>query len=342
MKKLFSFILGAFALTSLSATAQDTTGMIAHWNMNSSPNDVSGNGHNGTLHGVVPAVGRDGVMGHGYYFDGNTSMITVPYSPSFNIQKYTICATVYPQGFYQGVCTANFIFGRGKSGSGIGDYYLCFSSQPYTGDCSVLDSMHENFETKVGSLDYISESDFLYTPSIAHNTWYSVVATCNDTVYKIYVDGVLKVTAMAASPGTPIGTSMDSVCIGYNIFEAADGYPFPFKGIIDDIKIYNRALSDTEAVTYTTSTLGVTNTDIQEVALQIVPNPAGSTISLQGNIDQLQHPVVTICDVLGRTIIRKPLNTGKQVDVAALAAGPYVLTVTSDNAGPVSRRFIKN
>jgi hypothetical protein len=55
-----------------------------------------------------------------------------------------------------------------------------------------------------------------------------------------------------------MGSGTDSISIGYAIKEAASGYPYPFKGIIDDMKLFNRALTDSEVVRYSDSCGSIT------------------------------------------------------------------------------------
>ena len=59
MKKILPLLI--FSLVSFSIYGQSTAGQIAHWDFNGSANDVSGNGHNGHLNNVVPAVGISGL-----------------------------------------------------------------------------------------------------------------------------------------------------------------------------------------------------------------------------------------------------------------------------------------
>jgi len=248
MKRAFMF----FCALSMSAfaQAQSSVGLIAHWPMTGSAADTSGNGHNGHMVNVAPAPGMDGIAGHALSFNGANSMVTVPYSPAFNLPtSYSICAIINAQGFYAGNYANNIILTRGKTGPGSGTYYLTFSSYPHTLDCCTTDTTRECFEV-VSETRPVSTSGYDYTPNIVPDQWYKVIGTFNDTVFQVYVNGVLKSTVGVSSPGMPLGTSTDSICIGYDIFEATAGYPFQFKGYIDDIMLFNRVLNDSEIVHY--------------------------------------------------------------------------------------------
>jgi len=252
-------------------SAQSSVGLIAHWPMNVGGNDTSGNGHNGILHNVTESPGFDSVGGS-YYFNGVNSMITVPYSLAFNVTNFTICATVKAEGFYSGLCQGNTILNRGKTGGGTGNYYLYFGDWPYDNDCDAFDSTKDAFAICVEGRSTYSSGTTDYTPHMVRDTWYKVVGVFNDTSYKLYVNGSLMSTAILTSAGVPMGSSTDSICIGYNIFEAASGYPYPFKGYIDDIMLYNRVLNDSEIVHYTDTCGRITLQPVNDTAI------AGGTV----------------------------------------------------------------
>lgn len=212
------FTLMMILCCALAAYAQPTAGLLAHWDMDSTANDVSGNGHNGHMNNLAPAMGMDGVMGHAWYFNGTTSSITIPSTPALNVTAYTITANVKVNGFYLGYCHENIIFARGSTDVVNGIYYLGFNDFPYgnppcTGSA---DTVHESFVSVACSATASlggAWTAYNYTPYIAENLWYTVVATFNDTTFNLFVDGVLKSSVASPTPGVPIGTSTDSASI---------------------------------------------------------------------------------------------------------------------------------
>lgn len=80
------------------------------------------------------------------------------------------------------------------------------------------------------------------TSAVTTNQWYHVVSTFNETQLKIYVNGQLeKTTARVASINYGTGGSFRIGSYGNG------GVPFP--GIIDDVRVYNRALTAEEVQT---------------------------------------------------------------------------------------------
>lgn len=244
MKNFLLFSLVLFIVFN-NLHAQSTVGLVAHWDMNGGTTDVSGNGHTGHGSNIIPTAGRDGTPNTAYYFNGVNSVITAPYMADLNMSEYSICAVVKIDGFYSGLCQANTILARGKLNN-PGSYFLYFDDNAYDGnDCYLIDSTKDIFKTTSGG-KLATYTDWQYNPQIVKNKWYKVVATWNGIIWRVFVNDTLK--SSVTSTGGTMGTSFDSIAIGRHIFDAA--YPYSFKGFIDDIRIYNRVLADTEIVNY--------------------------------------------------------------------------------------------
>ncbi len=71
-----------------------------------------------------------------------------------------------------------------------------------------------------------------YTLSLNH--WHQIVGTYDGSIVKLYVNGVL----INSNPATlSIGNNSMPVCIGSYLGA------YNFKGLVDDVRIYNRALT---------------------------------------------------------------------------------------------------
>jgi len=267
MKNILLFTLSLFCV--FAVRAQALPGVVAHWAMNGNAHDTSGNGHDGIETNVVPAPGINGLSNQSLYFDGVSSMIGVPYDSTFNVSKYTICAIVKPEGFYDGTCQGNTILQRGGTGSGSGNYYLYMGSWEHYHNCSIFDSTKELFSMDAEGRDAFTSGSLDYGHYVVRDTWYKVVAVFNDTDYKIYVNGALMTKATLATQG-PLSTSTDIISIGYDVLESGSGYPYQFTGYIDDLILYNRPLTDSEAVHY------------NDTCGRITMQPTGTKFSLGG------------------------------------------------------------
>ena len=74
---------------------------------------------------------------------------------------------------------------------------------------------------------------------LSANIWNHLVGTYDGTTLRIYVDGVLAGSTVAV--GTIDATTLDSLIGVHN--SLATNF---FNGLLDDVRIYNRALSNDE------------------------------------------------------------------------------------------------
>jgi len=284
-------VLLALLLMPLFTNAQDTAGLIAHWAMNGDAKDLTGKGHNGNIYNVIADTGRFGVPNGAYRFNGVNSYISVPYSSDLNVSSFSICALINIKGFFSGECQVNSILYRGSSSTSSsqnGHYSLVFDDNPWDGiNCFARDTTKDVFVVACGN-NYIINTDYKYSPTILPNHWYNVVGTYDGTYFKVFFDGslVLKKPGFSA----PIGNSSDSLVIGFNTWEAPK-YSYPLNALIDDIRLYNRALSDSEAIHYgdtcgpgiITQPMSVTTTAGSDVIFTINASIAGASYQWQQN-----------------------------------------------------------
>lgn len=245
MKRL---LLICLILISTQADAQLTSGLVGHWSFNGNANDGTGNGLNGTGTNVTYTTGKHNLPNTAARFNGSSSIISVPYKSNLNLTKFSICALVKVEGYYGGLCQTSAILWRGSQWQN-GYYSLIYFDNPFDLSCSIADTSKNVFAGQMGNLIATpSPTQWRYTPTIVSKKWYCVITTFDSVQSKIYVDGVLKST-YNVSPGS-IGSSTEGLAMGGNIFGGASQYPYWMNGVIDDIRLYNRALSPAEVASY--------------------------------------------------------------------------------------------
>ncbi len=192
----------------LSLHFDEGSGTVAH--------DSSGYQNHGTL--VNGPTWTTGKFGKALRFDGVNDWVSVPDSPSLDITKtITIEAWVNWQA---GGVTWHGIVSKGHS-------------QPY-GLTLNSPNKYVHFEWK-GEYYY-----YCNTPagSVSTNVWHHIVATYDRSKMRVYVDGV-KLAEKSLSDFS-CGTNNEALRIGLgNNGEW-------FRGMIDEVRIYNRALSEEE------------------------------------------------------------------------------------------------
>lgn len=208
-------------------------GLIAYYPFNGNTNDESGNLKHATNNGALLTTDRFGYFQKAYYFDGVSNWINTPLVQS-NLTEYTISAWVKSEF----TTSQEYVIlqNRGASpGSGKGFALHYQNSSNRWG--FALD----------GDATYIGKQ----APYTNNTNWVHVVATWSagsatsfsPSQFNIYINSVLQSSALslnigtATIPNTPAGTS----AIG-----RSDAWNSYFKGKIDDLRIYNRALNATE------------------------------------------------------------------------------------------------
>ncbi|MHA1288058.1 MAG: LamG domain-containing protein [Candidatus Thorarchaeota archaeon] len=179
--------------------------------------DVSGNGNNGTIYGATWVRGR---LGWALSFGGEDDYVEVPSTSDFHPNALTISVWVYPKS----VPNLRGIVDKGG-----------WHPVDYNGEWSVSWTSANRFEVHFYTADL--NQVFLRSPGYDPEKWYHVVVTWNGSVLKLYVNGEL-----VDSADLPSLNSLD-----YNInIGRTQRYTRYFHGIIDEVRIYSRALTEEE------------------------------------------------------------------------------------------------
>jgi Concanavalin A-like lectin/glucanases superfamily/EPTP domain/PKD domain len=212
-------------------------GLIAYYPFNGNANDESGNGNNGIVHGATLIEDRCGNPNSAYSFNGQDTYIEVPDSPSLDITGPISLATWVKADFDQ-----YFRVGLIDKRPGIepsGGYDLVMSGEgeeKYAGfDLVVSNSPLPSIFGSVGSNTGVND-----------NKWHHIVGTYDSTYMKIYIDGILQnsVEYNNGYVANDVPLYISLFPYGYN-----DGHgnePNILNGLMDEVMIYNRALSADE------------------------------------------------------------------------------------------------
>jgi hypothetical protein len=209
-------------------------GLVAYYNFNNSNlNDSSGNGNNIVFNNAVATNDRFGRPGNAYRFTGGAYM-RVPNSSSLSPIQITLMAIVRFHNYYSGSAWGNEILMKGPSDPSSGVYGLRVHPTSYDYS-TVLDTTTETFGGFYGDGSNAGITD----PSlfIHGGEWYTVVYTYDGLVCKLYVNGVLRNTR-----SVPFGFNANSNDLYIGKTENVS-FPYNFDGDIDEIRIYNRAVS---------------------------------------------------------------------------------------------------
>lgn len=213
-------------------------GLVAYYNFNGGTlNDSSGFNNHIVSNNATKTTDRFGNPNSAYLFNGTSSYMRVAHHSSLNLGKtLTFSARVKLNGFYPGDCSVNQIFGKGATDNAPGFYFLRVSFYLGAPDCSTpTDITKEEFGAGIQDAGARTDTSYVKT-----NQWYDVVYTYDGQTSLLYVNGQLK--HRATSSANPSQNTQD-LYIGKH-----EHLPFPywFNGVMDDIRIYDRALCEAE------------------------------------------------------------------------------------------------
>ena len=256
MKKALLSLVTSFLITS-SLLAQvpayvPTNGLVGYWPFNGNANDESGNGNNGTVNGATLTTDRNGNANNAFQFDGNDKIQTIFSGPTGNGITLSFW---YKTSEVQQMQTISY--GGLQWGGYFGAYMNHYSSQT-VGPC------YGPSLTNAGTL-VNRGSTIQPNPNAWHHSVIIIpfnALDLNDAVF--YLDGVvLSGTCSFANYGAPSPNinNENPILFGGGWYS---GFPYnDFTGLLDEIAIYNRALSQAEIIALyngTTNIPGCTNT----------------------------------------------------------------------------------
>lgn len=221
---------------------------------NGKVNDESGNNNHVAFNNAVYTYDVK-TANSCYYFNGVDQYMRIPNSPSLNFSnKISISVMVEPSGFYYGICHASQILSKGGGDYNPGNYALRFDDALFSAgtgcDGTLVDTLHQNFR---GTGTILKP----YTDYIKKHQLYNVIYTNDGDTAKLYVDCQLKYAVYFPETFTNnedlyLGKSDDSL------------FPFWFRGYLDDIRIYNRALTPEEILALCTKKTEEKKTEIKQ------------------------------------------------------------------------------
>ena len=205
-------------------------GLVAFWSADGHAKDSLGK-HHGTTHGSMTfTTGRRGKAKGAFGFNGKSGFVTIPDSaPLDTDDAFTLAAWINPSAYTDQHRNSLTIFAKWYHSETHGDYI--FYVNPDGRLCL-----------------YVCAGPRVYKPHygksvVPKNTWTHVAATFDAGTIKLYINGRLDVTKVSTKVRRldPAEYKTDDLHIGAHYNNANN-----FNGAIDDVGIWNRALSAEE------------------------------------------------------------------------------------------------
>jgi hypothetical protein len=242
MKTLLSIMLMILAVISLPMCKKDCPapcqfvdikdGLVAYYPFNGNANDESGNANNAVpKNGVLLTSDRSGNADKAYQFDGVDDVLELNGTSSLDPAHLSIALWFSMDGNGK----MNLV-GNNDNADGFPALYNVALNYYNAGAHFGL-----RRPGTCGLNDNSGYEDIRATFSFQSSKWYCLAATYDGLKAKIYVDGdligeqVISFPTLAQCTGTT-----------FKIGRWWNGDAIPFKGKIDEVRIYNRALSGDE------------------------------------------------------------------------------------------------
>ena len=208
-----------------------TSGLVAYYPFNGNAHDESGNGHHGEVVGASLTTDRNGKPNSAYSFNGVNNQINVPDGNGrFNVGDKGLTISLWIKFTGEPSLTVSFVT---KSSYTVNTGYTF----PYI---TRADKFGLITHTKPRGWDNTRSYSYKQIQNLFE--WHFYAGTFDGTYRRVYIDEELLSHDYQA--GNIISPNSNNLTIGNQ-----PGYKECAKAIIDDIRIYNRALSKEELET---------------------------------------------------------------------------------------------
>ncbi|WP_276132514.1 T9SS type A sorting domain-containing protein [Polluticoccus soli] len=253
-------LLSALVAASFSVSAQTNypggiSGCIGRWDFAQSPGpvislpDVSGNGRNSSsVTSLTSNQGFRNVANKAMDFNGSNSVAVIPHHSSLQPSAITMVAMVRFNSFNSALCQSNFIIAKGNDQT-PGHYQLTITDDPFDKSCFINSPNNKQFWGGYTSVPAVN-STIPAGNYVTTGQWYLLVSSYDGTTAKHYQ--VAMDPNNYVSSVTPYYTKNVSGSIGANTADLWIGrhdlvnYPYPVDGRMDEVALFNRALTNAE------------------------------------------------------------------------------------------------
>ena len=213
------------SIFSVTNAIAPTDGLVAYYPFNGNANDESTNNNNGTVNGATLTSDRFGNCNKAYSFNGSSDYINIPNSVTLESPSIEITLSSW---IYVDNLAVN------------GAYFLCkndlgnYDPFQYRMGIGTDSSMYFGFKNSTSEI-----VDFSQNITLNNQEWNHILVTYDGSLIKFYSNGTL-----IGSQNYSGSIFQDSKNLDFG--RDAHGPTEYYKGKLDDIRIYNRALSEQE------------------------------------------------------------------------------------------------
>ncbi len=327
-------MFATFGLSGLINAQIPTDSLVGYWPFNGNANDATGNGHNGVVNGATLTPDRFGNPNSAYSFNGIDNVIEI--NPGINLDTFTI-------SFWYKTSTTTVHAGlvamhRNSS------YNSSYLTQLYNGKGNVYIT---STTSSVFSVTDNSNSN--------DNLWHHFICIYDHDSLKLFIDDIL-VAADTAS----FDINQTSLPLSFGAFRNSTntGYVGFYEGVLDDIRIYNRALNQSEITSLYNENICYQNITVTDTliingnfsgynpvtyvnTIKIYPNPTHDHIYITSDNNSIGYQI-KIINTLSQIVYQTTINqTQYDVDLNTWTGnGTYFVQLYDTNGNLLEVRKI--
>ena len=168
--------------------------------------------------------------------------------------------------------------------------------------------------------------DVVFPNSMSFGTWYIMTFVFDGSSIKIYRDGVFLGDFSKTLNTTGTTLWLGSVLGGGQNF---------FHGNIDDLQIYNTALTQSQVTALNNAILSNETFNLSKLNFKVYPNPANDfvTISLEGELKSVE-----VYSLQGQKIVT---STNSEINISNFTSGIYLIKVEDSNGNVSTQKIVK-
>jgi hypothetical protein len=301
-------------------------GLIGWWPGDGDANDIVGP-DNGTLQGGATAT-VPGVVGQAFTFDGTNSFVQIPDAPALHPSNLTIEAWV----------RFDSLDSAGSGGSPAGDQYIAFKQNTRSSDFEGFDLS----KTRVAGGDvfrFLVSSASAQTAEIdsasllTTGVWYHVAAVRGPNFTQLYVNGYLE-------RQMTVGFPQDYGALPLYFGTSGQSYwDHKLKGALDEVSLYNRALSSNEVAAIYAAGAGGKCKTVSGLTITTQPQSQGVAVGSNAlfTVGVSGAPPLSYQWQFGGAAMLGATNTSLTLtNVQTTNAGNYTVVVTNSTASVTS------
>ncbi|NRA94328.1 MAG: T9SS type A sorting domain-containing protein [Psychroserpens sp.] len=331
---LFLCTFISISFFSYSQCVTPPSGIVSWWTADSNTLDAIGDNDGTAINGVTYTAG---IVDEAFIFDGIDDVIVVPGSAELDITgDVTVELWAKQTGFTN---PSQQLISKG-AGFIPNDESTAFAMRFEGATIQCI------FEDATGG------NVVLIGPSFEDFQWHHYVYVRQGNQHQLYADGFdFGWESFTNPPGSTIGLPLTIGAQFNNPSGMGSDYDYFFSGEIDEVTVYNRALSSSEILDlFNAGSSGKCKDalSLDELALtenlKVYPNPVDdvATFKINGLDIESEELVLSIFDMKGVELLKDmKMNSVTAIDVSVLSKGIYLYIIQNANDVVESGKLIK-